>query len=175
MRIIRNMKLGNNKTILSISLFFFFFTSCLAEDKILSTPLINLKELKPSFEEIDNQSDESLNKNIIRDKKEASVKNNSSSAKFIGLDKITAKTSNIIVKLGETKKFGPLEIKVLKCGKIKSENKDDSVAYLQVKDLPENENEKVFIFNGWTFSSDPTIAPFDHAIYDLQLINCNNV
>ena len=127
------------------------------------------------FEEIDNQSDESLNKNIIRDKKEASVKNNSSSAKFIGLDKITAKTSNIIVKLGETKKFGPLEIKVLKCGKIKSENKDDSVAYLQVKDLTENENEKVFIFNGWTFSSDPTIAPFDHAIYDLQLINCNNV
>ncbi len=175
MRIIRNMKLGNNKTILSISLFFFFFTSCFAEDKILSTPLINLKELKPSFEEIDNQSDESLNKNIIRDKKEASVKNNSSSAKFIGLDKITAKTSNIIVKLGETKKFGPLEIKVLKCGKIKSENKDDSVAYLQVKDLTENENEKVFIFNGWTFSSDPTIAPFDHAIYDLQLINCNNV
>ena len=91
------------------------------------------------------------------------------------MDKITAKTSNIIVKLGETKKFGPLEIKVLKCGKIKSENKDDSVAYLQVKDLTENENEKVFIFNGWTFSSDPTIAPFDHAIYDLQLINCNNV
>ena len=38
----------------------------------------------------------------------------------------------------------------------------------------DNQNEKVFIFNGWTFSSDPTIAPFDHAIYDLQLIDCNN-
>jgi hypothetical protein len=65
---------------------------------------------------------------------------------------------------------------VLKCGKINLENnEDDNVAYLQVKDLTENENEKVFIFNGWTFSSDPTIAPFDHAIYDLQLVNCNNV
>ena len=98
-----------------------------------------------------------------------------SSAKFIGLDKITAKTSEIIINLGEIKRFGPLEIKVLKCGKIESNNTSDSVAYLQVKDLSKNQNEKVFIFNGWTFSSDPTIAPFDHAIYDLQLVGCNNI
>ena len=98
-----------------------------------------------------------------------------SSAKFIGLDKITAKTSEIIVNLGETKKFGPLEIKVLKCGKSKSENLNDKVAYLQVKDISKNQDEKVFIFNGWTFSSDPSIAPFDHAVYDLQLVNCYNI
>ena len=91
------------------------------------------------------------------------------------LDKITAKTSEIVINLGEIKKFGPLEIKVLKCGKINSDNKNDSVAYVEVKDMSENQNEKVFIFNGWTFSSDPTIAPFDHAIYDLQLVECNNV
>ena len=76
--------------------------------------------------------------------------------------------------LGEIKKFGPLEIKILKCGKIEIDSKDVSVAYLQVKDFTENQNEKIFIFNGWTFSSDPTIAAFDHAIYDLQLVNCNN-
>ena len=98
-----------------------------------------------------------------------------SSAKFIGLDKITAKTSEIIVNLGETKKFGPLEIKILKCGKVKVNNMIDDVAYMQVKDLTKNENEKVFIFNGWTFASDPSLAPFDHAIYDLQLSNCQNV
>ena len=46
---------------------------------------------------------------------------------------------------------------------------------MQVKDLTKSENEKVFIFNGWTFSSDPTLAPFDHAIYDLQLLSCYNV
>ena len=51
----------------------------------------------------------------------------------------------------------------------------DDVAYMQVKDLTKNENEKVFIFNGWTFSSDPNLSPFDHAIYDLQLLNCYNV
>ena len=47
------------------------------------------------------------------------------------------------------------------------------VAYMQVKDLTKSENEKVFIFNGWTFSADPSLTPFDHAIYDLQLLTCN--
>ena len=93
---------------------------------------------------------------------------------MIGLDKITAKSSELIVNLNESKKFGPLEIKVLKCGKVKIDNKIDSVAYMQVKDLTKNENDKVFIFNGWTFASDPSLTPFDHAIYDLQLVGCGS-
>ena len=169
------MKLGNSKIVLSTFLILFYCQPSLSEDKIISAPLINLNELKPSFEEVDNSEDEVSTNNKLKQKKNFLPKNNLSNAKFIGLDKITAKTSDIIVNLGETKKFGPLEIKVLRCGKINSENKDDSVAYIQVKDVSENENEKVFIFNGWTFSSDPTIAPFDHAIYDLQLVNCNKV
>ena len=99
----------------------------------------------------------------------------SSQAILIGLDKITAKSSKFIVNLNESKKFGPLEIKILKCGKIKVNNKIDSVAYMQVKDLTKSENDQVFIFNGWTFASDPSLTPFDHAIYDLQLINCSSV
>ena len=98
-----------------------------------------------------------------------------SQAILIGLDKITAKSAKIVVDLNEAKKFGPLEIKVLKCGKIKINNKIDSVAYMQVKDLSKSDNEKVFIFNGWTFASEPSLTPFDHAIYDLQLLNCFNV
>ena len=169
------MKPGKNKFIILSLIFFFCYSFSYADEKIISTPLINLNELKPSFEETDNSINDINTKDIIKDKKEILYKNNSSNAKFIGLDKITAKTSNITVNLGETKNFGPLEIKVLKCGKVSSENKNDSVAYLQVKDISENQNEKVFIFNGWTFASDPSIAPFDHAIYDLQLVECNNV
>ena len=90
------------------------------------------------------------------------------------MDKITAKSSELIINFDEVKKFGPLEIKILKCGKIKINNKTDDVAYMQVKDLTKNENEKVFIFNGWTFASDPSLTSFDHAIYDLQLLNCYN-
>ncbi len=93
---------------------------------------------------------------------------------MIGLDKITAKSSELVVNLDEIKKFGPLEIKILKCGKVKVNNKIDSVAYMQVKDSSISENEQVFIFNGWTFASDPSLTPFDHAIYNIQLLNCNN-
>ena len=169
------MRLGN-KEIISFFLSFFLSFSLFAEDKIISTPLINLNELKPSFEETDDSIKDLSNSGKLKDRKKIILQNKSSSAKFIGLDKITAKTSDILINLGETKKFGPLEIKVLECGKIRSKNKkDNSVAYLQVKDISENENEKVFIFNGWTFSSDPTLAPFDHAIYDLQLVECDNV
>ena len=48
-----------------------------------------------------------------------------------------------------------------------------SAAYLQVKDISENQNEKVFIFNGWTFSSNPSITPIDHAVYDVWLVGCS--
>ena len=167
------MKPGNNIFILSIFMFFFYYSTSFSEDKILSSPLINLNELKPSFEDVDESSDNKNDYDVIKNKKVSLTKNKSSSAKFIGLDKITAKTSEMTINLGEAKKFGPLEIKVLKCGKVDSKHMNNSVAYIQVKDLSKNENEKVFIFNGWTFSSDPTIAPFDHAIYDLQLVNCN--
>ena len=168
------MKRGSTKLILSIFLLFFYSFPSQSEDKILSSPLINLKKLKPSFEGIDNSTNDTTDVNKIKNRIKILPKNNTLSAKLIGLDKITAKTLEITVNLGEIKKFGPLEIKILKCGKIELNNKDVSVAYLQVKDFTENQNEKIFIFNGWTFSSDPTIAPFDHAIYDLQLVNCNN-
>ena len=172
----KNMIPGNKKLIFYIILPFFMSLYSIAEEKILSTPLLNLEQLKPSFEEVEEAIEDKDANVIILEKKIITSKTNSLNAKLIGLDKITAKTSEIIVKLGETKKFGPLEIKLLKCGTLNSEiNKKSSVAYIQVKDLSESQNEKIFIFNGWTFSSDPTIAPFDHAIYDLQLVNCENV
>lgn len=168
------MKFGNKKYFSLLFFSIFFNLELFAEDKILSSPLINLNELKPSFEEDNDTQTDKVTNEIIFNKKNNTSKNNSLSARFIGLDKITAKTLEIDINIGETKNFGPLEIKVLKCAKTKQDN-SNSVAYIQVKDLSENENEKVFIFNGWTFSSDPTVAPFDHAIYDLQLVNCNNV
>ena len=171
----KNMIPGNNFSYL-VSLFSFLISfSLLAENKIISTPLINLEELKPSFEETENDNNELSNDKQIKNKKKIIKSQANYNATLIGLDKITAKSSQIFVKLNEPKKFGPLEIKILKCGKVKVNNQLNDVAYMQVKDLTKNENEKVYIFNGWTFSSDPNLTPFDHAIYDLQLLNCNKV
>ena len=143
-----------------------------ADEKITTTPLINIDEIKPSFEDLnDNENNSSQIK--LKEKKNAK-KLQSSQAILIGLDKITAKSSELVINLNENKKFGPLEIKILKCGKVKVNNKIDSVAYMQVKDSTKNNNEQVYIFNGWTFASDPSLTPFDHAIYNLQLLDCRN-
>ena len=164
------MKLGIK--FFSILFIFFILTKIsFAEEKIITSPLINIEKIKPSFENFEEITDNNPSSQNLKKKRE-SLNLNSSQAILIGLDKITAKSSKLVVNLNESKKFGPLEIKILKCGKVKVNNKTDSVAYMQVKDLTKSENEQVFIFNGWTFASDPSLTPFDHAIYDLQLLNC---
>ena len=166
------MRLGSNFIFFTIIFCAFINFKTFGEDKITSTPLINLNEIKPSFEESDNKSEKDFSSKELKNKK---IKKNNidlSHAILIGLDKITAKSTKIKVKFDEIKKFGPLEIKVLRCEKVKVNNKFDDVAYIQVKDVSKNEDDKVFIFNGWTFASDPSLTPFDHAIYDIQLSNC---
>ena len=170
------MKLGR----ISIILIFFYISILIdinAEDKILTAPIINLEELQPSYENLEIEGEEEIDKDVnlkkrnIKNKK----KNELNFVNLIGLDKITAKTSSIKIKIGETVKFGLLEIKALKCGITKNkETENETVAYLQVRDISENQNEKVFIFNGWTFSSNPSITPIDHAIYDLWLVGCGS-
>ena len=168
------MKLGSSLIIFIILMFLNTNIKTLAENKITLSPLINLDQIQPSFEEAED-IESVVNTKKIKKKKNKTNISNLSHAILIGLDKITAKSSEIVINLNETKTFGPLEIKILKCGKVRVNNKVDDVAYMQVKDLTKSENDKVFIFNGWTFSSDPNLTPFDHAIYDLQLINCSNV
>ena len=169
------MKLGNKFNFLLILFLILYNFSIFAEDKISSTPLINLNEIKPSFENLNEVNENSTITKKLKEKRKIKSIINSPYAVLIGLDKITAKSSELKVNLDEIKKFGPLEIKILKCGKVKVNNRIDDVAYMQVKDLTKGENEKVFIFNGWTFASDPNLTPFDHAIYDLQLLNCYKV
>ena len=167
------MKPGN-KYFFYLSIFLIFSNYTFAEEKITTSPLLNMDKIKPSFEEFEEENEKISTYQNLKEKS-SSQNLNSSQAILVGLDKITAKSSKLIVNLNEVKKFGPLEIKVLRCGKLKVNNKTDNVAYLQVKDLTKNENNQVFIFNGWTFASDPSLTPFDHAIYDIQLLNCSDV
>ena len=88
------------------------------------------------------------------------------------LDKVSSKNTIITLNIGEEKKFQNLLIKVLKCKNSKFDDDPEITAYIQVKDLNISNNEKVFVFNGWTFSSSPTVNPFDHPVYDLWLSSC---
>ena len=89
------------------------------------------------------------------------------------LDKISSKNFLIKLKNGEDIRYKDLLIKSFKCKNSEFDDDPEITAYLQVKDLTSNNNDDVFVFNGWMFSSSPSIAPFDHPVYDIWLIGCN--
>ena len=88
------------------------------------------------------------------------------------LDKVSSKTSNIKVTIGEELIFQNLVINILKCQNSKFDDDPEVTAYMQIKDLKSKDKDKVFVFNGWTFASSPSIKPFDHPVYDIWLKKC---
>ena len=60
----------------------------------------------------------------------------------------------------------------MKCVNSEFDDNPEIMAYIQVKDLTSKDNDDVFVFNGWMFSSSPSIAPFDHPVYDIWLVKC---
>ena len=88
------------------------------------------------------------------------------------LDKVSSKTNLLKLTIGEEKKFQNLLIKSLKCKNSEFDDNPEITAYIQVQDLANKDNNEVFIFNGWTFSSSPAINPFDHPVYDIWLTKC---
>ena len=176
------MKLGNLK------IYFFLFIFCIfnstylvALDEVKTVPLINLEELSPTFEEEKDVLEEKEELNISLEKNENL--NETSLKKKVdkiyinikALDKITAKTLAIKLGIGEKQYFGSLEITGLKCQLSENDGFSDTVAYLQVKDLDSKDNNQVFLFNGWTFVSSPTLESIDHPVYDLWITGCENI
>ena len=88
--------------------------------------------------------------------------NKSQDNKFVEikiLDKVSSKTIKLDLKIGEEKQYENLFIKILKCRNSEFDDNPEVTAYVQVKDITMEDNDKVFIFNGWTFSSSPSLKP----------------
>jgi len=88
------------------------------------------------------------------------------------LDKVSSKTSQVKLNIQEEKAFENLLIKILKCKNSEFDDDPEITAYMQVQDITIKSNDKVFVFNGWTFSSSPSISLFDHPVYDIWLTKC---
>ena len=103
------------------------------------------------------------------------VANENDEGKFVEikiLDKVSSKTDLLKLEIGKELKFKSLLIKSLKCKNSEFDDSPEITAYIQVKDMTNKDNNEVFIFNGWTFSSSPAVNPFDHAVYDIWLTKC---
>ena len=107
-------------------------------------------------------------------------KSNSKNNQFFGgkfleikiLDKVSSKTSTVELKIGKEVEFKNLLIKSLKCENSKFDDNPEITAYIQVIDKTSTNNDEVFVFNGWFFSSSPSLKPFDHPVYDIWLMSC---
>ena len=88
------------------------------------------------------------------------------------LDKVNSQSDIIEIEVGREYKFKNLSINILKCNNSKFDDDPEVTAYMQVRDTINRDENKVFIFNDWTFASSPSIRPFDHPVYDIWLKKC---
>ena len=88
------------------------------------------------------------------------------------LDKVNSQSDIIEIEVGKEYKFKNLSLNILKCKNSKFDDDPEVTAYMQVRDTVNKDDNKVFIFNDWTFASSPSIRPFDHPVYDIWLKKC---
>ena len=94
---------------------------------------------------------------------------------FQGLDKITARIKTFEIKVGTTKTFGVLDIKLEKCVYSKPLDEPEAIAFIKVLENSEKYSvtkDKSLIFEGWIFESSPALNAIEHPVYDVSLISC---
>ncbi|RKR03098.1 DUF2155 domain-containing protein [Maricaulis maris] len=93
-----------------------------------------------------------------------------------GLDKVTARTRDFEVAIGDTVQFGALSITAQYCRKRPPEETPETYAFLQVNDRRTDgfgvDVEGEPIFSGWMFASRPAQNPLEHPVYDVWVIDC---
>lgn len=88
-----------------------------------------------------------------------------------GLDKISARTSQIEAPVGATVQFGTLSIVVRDCQQSPPEGPPENAAFIQIYETPLGEDKKR-LFSGWMFSSSPALSELEHPVYDVTLLAC---
>jgi len=94
-------------------------------------------------------------------------------AKLQGLNKVTARVSEMSLEVGEVKKFSNIEVALEKCWHSPPEEKPENKALLKIWEQVPGEDKKQ-IFHGWMFSSTPAISALEHPVYDVTLLSCYN-
>jgi hypothetical protein len=88
-----------------------------------------------------------------------------------GLDKISARVSQIEAPVGGSVKFGTLSILVRDCEQSRPEDAPENAAFVQIYETPPGEETKR-LFSGWMFSSSPALSGLEHPVYDVTLLGC---
>ena len=88
-----------------------------------------------------------------------------------GLDKVTARISQIQAPIGEEVAFGTLVIIARTCRKRPPEEAPETTVFLEIVDDKPGESPQL-VFSGWMFASSPALSALEHAVYDIWVIDC---
>jgi len=88
-------------------------------------------------------------------------------AELRGIDKVTARTTPLTAKVGETIRFGPLSVTVRGCAIRAADLPQDATAFLEVA-----ETGQPPVFRGWMLLSQPQLGLVEHPTHDIRLYAC---
>jgi hypothetical protein len=89
-----------------------------------------------------------------------------------GLDKVTGRVSHFAAPIGQTVKFGNLEITASACSKHPPEATPEASAFLTIRETHPGQPDKEPIFTGWMFASSPALNALEHPVYDVWVLDC---
>jgi hypothetical protein len=90
-------------------------------------------------------------------------------ARLRGLDTMDGETQDLDLRVGETARFGNLEVTVESCRVPEADPESDAYAFLRIRDLREESPR----FSGWMLASSPALSALDHPRYDVWVLSCS--
>lgn len=91
---------------------------------------------------------------------------------FRGLNKVTGRISQFTGNVGQTIKFGNLEIRIRRCQKSRPDEPPERGAFLQIFEKSLKTDKMIRVFSGWMFASSPALSPLEHPVYDVWITDC---
>jgi hypothetical protein len=101
------------------------------------------------------------------------------------LDKITGRSTDIVVKVGQPVVYGSLSIELKTCFQTPPEEVPESAAFLRISStrpvadeqlekaaVDEAVSETPVVFSGWMYASSPGLSALEHPVYDIWVIRC---
>ena len=163
------MKSGNLATKFNFLFLFVFFLLTLSvnSEEVQISPLLNLDEISPSYEEF---FDEDLN--IIIDEnqtKQESLEVDDVDFVIISiLNKITANVLQVKLHLKENYFHDELRIYPIYCKINDPDERPEVSVYLNIYDKKNNDK----LFAGWMLKTLPSVSSLEHPLYDIWINDC---
>ena len=88
-----------------------------------------------------------------------------------GMDKVSGRIVKVEAPVGQSVRFGTLEIIVRTCRKRPPEETPESAAFIDIWEIKAGE-AATSLFRGWMFASSPAISALEHPVYDVWVADC---